>query len=237
MTNVGDEWNQNVNDIEKGENFIKPQESNYKTNPIDEPSVSTESQTPNDLVETKKTLDNQEGKYDGKVNKNNMKNKGNIGKNKYKGKNKKRKDILANKTRKYLQSDIIINFKPFLKKGERIKKVNHIWFIKQNSGVINRVIFKKTLKQFLLLNKSNEEIIKKLENRKERNALKLLNMTYLDFIYKKLDPNNADYDKKYDIQKEFDEDGYISYIIHKKDRKLIIIPERDQLLGIKVKRD
>ena len=38
MTNVGDEWNQNVNDIEKGENFIKPQETNYKTNPIDEPS-------------------------------------------------------------------------------------------------------------------------------------------------------------------------------------------------------
>ena len=166
-----------------------------------------------------------------------MKNKGNIGKNKYKGKNKKRKDILTNKTRKYLQSDIIINFKPFLKKGERIKKVNHIWFIKQNSGFINREIFKKTLKQFLLLNKSNEEIIKKLENRKERNALKLLNMTYLDFIYKKLDPNNADYDKKYDIQKEIDEHGYISYIIHKKDRKLIIIPERDQLLGIKVKRD
>lgn len=237
MTNVGDEWNQNVNDIQKGENFIKPQESNYKTNPIDEPSVSTESQTPNDLVEKKKTLDNQEGIYDGKENKNNMKNKGNIGKNKYKGKNKKRKDIPANKTRKYLQSDIIINFKPFLKKGERIKKVNHIWFIKQNSGFINREIFKKTLKQFLLLNKSNEEIIKKLENRKERNALKLLNMTYLDFIYKKLDPNNADYDKKYDIQKEIDEDGYISYIIHKKDRKLIIIPERDQLLGIKVKRD
>ena len=83
MTNVGDEWNQNVNDIQKGENFIKPQESNYKTNPIDEPSVSTESQTPSFIDENKKKIEQEELKYDGKKEKNKMKNKGNIGKNKY----------------------------------------------------------------------------------------------------------------------------------------------------------
>ena len=62
----------------------------------------------------------------------------------------------------------------------------------------------------------------------------LLNKTYLQFISEIFKPNN-EYkidSSKYEIQKKLGKDGYIGYIFHKKDRKLLINPERDKLLNI-----
>ena len=217
-------WCEKENDYlsEKSQNS---QINNYKVIDLEEDNESTRDQTPI--------------KYDAKEKKNVMKNKGNIGKNKYNGKNKDRKDLIGTKIRRDNQEDIHKVCKNYLKPSEKLEKINYEWFIKQDSGFINRVIFSKSIKEFLLLNKDNQNLINKLEIRQEQypSLKSLLNKTYLQFISEIFKPNN-EYkidSSKYEIQKKLGKDGYIGYIFHKKDRKLLINRERDKLLNIEPK--
>lgn len=216
-----------INLCEKENDYLseKSQNSqinNYKVIDLEEDNDSTRDQTPI--------------KYDAKEKKNDMKNKENIGKNKYNGKNKDRNDLIGTKIRKEIQEDTHKACKNYLKPSEKLKKIKYEWFIKQDSGFINRLIFRKSIKEFWLLNKDNQNLINELEIWQEQypSLKSLLNKTYLQFISEIFKPNN-EYkidSSKYEIQKKLGKDGYIGYIFHKKDRKLLINPERDKLLNI-----
>ena len=217
-------WCEKENDYlsEKSQNS---QINNYKVIDLEEDNDSTRDQTPI--------------KYDAKEKKNDMKNKENIGKNKYNGKNKDRKDLIGTKIRRDNQEDIHKVCKNYLKPSEKLEKINYEWFIKQDSGFINRLIFRKSIKEFWLLNKDNQNLINELEIRQEQypSLKSLLNKTYLQFISEIFKPNN-EYkidSSKYEIQKKLGKDGDIGYIFHKKDRKLLINKERDKLLNIEPK--
>ena len=219
-----------INWCEKENDYLSEKSQNSQTNSfkvikLEEDNDSTGDQTPI--------------KYNAKEKKNVMKNKGNIGKNKYNGKNKDRKDLIGTKIRRDNQEDIHKVCKNYLKPSEKLKKINHKWFIKQDSGFINKLIFRKSIKEFLLLNKDNQNLINELEIRQEQypSLKSLLNKTYLQFISEIFKPNN-EYkidSSKYEIQKKLGKDGYIGYIFHKKDRKFLINRERDKLLNIEPK--
>ena len=177
-----------------------------------------------------------------KKQKNNMENGKNIGKNKNK-KKLKRKDVIAKYIKSNIQSDIHKSFKPFLKKDEKLKKIKYK-FIENNSSLINRKIFSKTIKEFLLINEDNKKLIEELEKRGENNELlfRLLNMTYYVFIKKIFTNPNNEFEidnSKYKIQKLlYDNDeinGFILYYKNKRDRQLQIDPERDGILGLRPK--
>ena len=176
-----------------------------------------------------------------KEEKNKMVNGNNIGKNKNK-KNLKRKDVIAKHIKSNIQTDIHTVIKPYLTKNEKLEKISYK-FIENDSGFINRIIFLKTIKEFLLLNEKNRDLIEKLENRAKNNdfLFLLLNMTYIDFIYEIfINPNNefGIDNSKYKIQKELYNDekkGFIKYYYYKKDRQLQLDPERDRILGIRPK--
>ena len=143
-----------INWCEKENDYLSEKSQNSQTNSfkvikLEEDNDSTGDQTPI--------------KYNAKEKKNVMKNKGNIGKNKYNGKNKDRKDLIGTKIRRYNQENIHKVCKNYLKPSEKLEKINYKWFIKQDSGFINRVIFSKSIKEFLLLNKNNQNLINELE--------------------------------------------------------------------------
>ena len=177
-----------------------------------------------------------------KEQKNNMENGKNIGKNKNK-KKIKRKDVIAKHIKSYIQSDIHETIKPFLKKDEKLLKIKYK-FIENNSSLINRKIFSKTIKEFLLINEDNKKLIEELEKRGENNELlfRLLNMTYYDFIKKIFTNPKNEFEidnSKYKIQKLlYDNDeinGFILYYKNKRDRQLQIDRERDRILGLRPK--
>ena len=143
-----------INWCEKENDYLSEKSQNSQTNSfkvikLEEDNDSTGDQTPI--------------KYNAKEKKNVMKNKGNIGKNKYNGKNKDRKDLIGTKIRRDNQENIHKVCKNYLKPSEKLEKINYKWFIKQDSGFINRVIFSKSIKEFLLLNKNNQNLINELE--------------------------------------------------------------------------
>ena len=125
--------------------------------------------------------------------KNKMVNGKNIGKNKNK-KRIKRKDVIAKHIKSNIQTDIHTVIKPYLTKNEKLEKISYK-FIENDSGFINRIIFLKTIKEFLLLNEKNRDLIEKLENRAKNNdsLFQLLNMTYIDFIYEIFTKTNNEF--------------------------------------------
>lgn len=175
--------------------------------------------------------------------KNKMVNGKNIGKNKNK-KRIKRKDVIAKHIKSTIQSDIHTVIKPYLAENEKLKKISYK-FIENDSGFVNRIIFLKKIKEFLLFNEKNRDLIEKLENRAKNNdsLFQLLNMTYIDFIYEIFTKTNNEFginNSKYKIQKELYNDndeqiGFIKYYYYKKDRQLQLDPERDRILGIRPK--
>ena len=179
-----------------------------------------------------------------KKERNNMKNGKNIGKNKYQ-KNEIRKDTISKSIKSKIQLDIHETIKPFLEKDEKLKKINHK-FIENNSSLVNRKIFSKTIKQYLLINKHNKELIEVLEKRGENNEslYELLNMTYYDFIEEIFtNPKNKFKidNSKYKIQKSLygndEKNGFILYYKNKRDRQLQVDDERDRILGLRPKKE
>ena len=182
-----------------------------------------------------------------KKERNEMINGENIGKNKYK-KNETRKDVISKSIKSKIQFDIHEIIKPYLEKDEKLKKISHK-FIENNSSLVNRKIFSKTIKEFLLINEDNKKLIEELEKRAEKNKkknkeflYKLLNMTYYDFIKKIFTNPKNEFEidnSKYKIQKLlYDNDeinGFILYYKNKRDRQLQIDPERDGILGLRPK--
>lgn len=154
-----------------------------------------------------------------------------------------RKDNITTKIKSLLQLDVHKSLKPYLKKGKKLKKIDHKRFIKQNSGFINRIIFLKTIKEYLCFNEKNKKIIEELEIEAKNNMdlYFLLNMTYLRFIYEIFINKNNKYgidNSKYEIQKQLVQDkiGFIKYYEEKKGRRLKEDPERDRILGIQPKK-